>query len=175
MVNFFIDHFILAMNITIIFQLIFLNIALSTSPSSSIDQSLIFEFMGEKVVNKGDCAMTGCIRVEADKLFIRGNQSGNRYIELYIDQPHGVGEYKISSGNRIELSRGRSHENKVFRSGYFSCQGCDASYSQGSIIITRFDGPGGFIAGRFKTSISEIGVWKEQLPIEGTFKVYREK
>ena len=163
------------MNISTICQLIFLNAALLTNPFASIDQLLTFEFMGERIVNKGDCDLTGCIRLEADKLLIRANQSGNRYIELQIDQPHGVGEYKISSENRIELGQGRSHENKVFRSSYFSCQGCDAAYSAGSINITRFDGPGGYITGRFKSSISEIGVWKEQLPIEGTFKVYREK
>lgn len=161
------------MLITII-QFILLNLALLTAPSTGIEQSLTFEFMGEKSTNKGDCE-AGCIRVEADKLMIRGNHSGNRYIEIYVGAPAAVGEYKISSKNRIELCRGRSFDNKVFESVAYTCPSCNAAYPAGSITITRLDGPGGYIEGRFKTTLSEKGVWKEQSPIEGTFKVYRER
>ncbi|MCF0072805.1 hypothetical protein LZD49_20155 [Dyadobacter sp. CY261] len=131
--------------------------------------------MGEKSINKGDCDATGCIRLEADKLLIRGNHSGNRYIEIYVGAPAGIGEFKISSENRIELCRGRGYENKVFESVSYTCYGCNAAYPAGSITITRFDGPGGYVEGSFKTMLAEKGVWKEQVPLEGTFKVYRER
>lgn len=143
--------------------------------TQGIDQLLSFQFMGEKSINKGDCEATGCIRVEADKLLIRGNHSGNRYIEIYIGAPASVGQYKISAKNRIELCRGRGKENKVFESVSYTCRGCDASFPAGTINITRLDGPGGYIEGSFNTSLSEKGVWKDEFPIEGSFKVYRER
>jgi len=155
--------------------LLIVNTAFTPVETLRIEQLIKFKFKNESSINLGDCGQTGCIRIDADKLLIRGNQPGNRYIEINIDKPAGPGEYTISSANRIELCRGRSNENKTYRSSYYTCQGCNASYPAGKIIITKLDGPGGYVEGSFKTSLSEVGVWKEQEPIEGTFKAYRER
>lgn len=163
------------MMLTTILKVLILNLIMLAIPLGKIEQHLAFQFMGEQSINKGDCEATGCIRLEADKLLIRGNQAGNRYIEIYLDGPAAPGEYKISSRNRIELGRGRSKGNQVFESVSYKCSGCDATYPAGSITITRADGPGGYVEGKFKTSLSEKGAWKEQVPIEGSFKVYRER
>ncbi|MCF0063773.1 hypothetical protein MUK70_00335 [Dyadobacter chenwenxiniae] len=163
------------MMLTTILKVFILNLIIHAAPFGKIDQQLAFQFMGEQSINKGDCEVTGCIRLETDKLLIRGNQTGNRYIEIYLDGPAAPGDYKITSQNRIELGRGRSKGNQIFESVYYKCSGCDATYPAGSITITRAEGPGGYVEGTFKTLLSEKGVWKDQVPIEGSFKVYRER
>lgn len=136
-------------------------------------QFLNYEFFTEQINNNGEC-VDGCLRLDADEFLLRGYHSGNRYVQLEIDEVNGVGTYPINAFTHIEVCRGWDFENKVYKSIYYPCEGCDARYPQGKIEITRFDPPGGYIEGVFETHLFENGVNDIAKPVKGNFKVYRD-
>lgn len=149
-------------------------IIMLTSITLQSRQFLNYEFFAEQIHNNGEC-VNGCISLDADAFSLRGYHSGNRYVQLEIDQVNGVGTYPMNAFTRIEVCRGWDLGNKVYKSVYYPCDGCDARYPQGKIDITRFDGPGGYIEGSFETHLFENGFNDIAKPVKGTFRVYRDQ